>query len=65
MKALGANKPFKSDLTKEQHMSVRFGEVQKSSGLDVDHKPFPAMIVPLRGSIIIKVFGADGVELVR
>ena len=37
-------------------MSVRFGEMWKSSGLDVDHKPFPAMMVP------IKVFGADGLS---
>ena len=44
-------------------MSVRFGEVQKSSGLDVNAKPFPAMIMPLAGSKIIKVFGASGLSL--
>ena len=43
-------------------MSVRFGEMRKSSGLEVDHKPFPAMIVPFRSSITIKVFGADGLS---
>jgi hypothetical protein len=44
-------------------VSVRFGEVQKSSGLDVNAKPFPAMIMPLAGSKIIKVFGASGLSL--
>jgi hypothetical protein len=41
-------------------MSVRFGEVRKNSGLDLNAKPFPAMIVPLGGSNIIKIFGAAG-----
>jgi len=44
-------------------VSVRFGEEQKSSGLDADAKPFPAMIVSLAGSKIIKVFGASGLSL--
>jgi hypothetical protein len=43
-------------------MSVQFGEVQKSSGLDLNAKPFPAMIVPLGGSNIIKIFGAVGLS---
>lgn len=41
-------------------MSVKFAEVQKSSGLDVAAK---AMIAPLGGSKIIKVFGASGLSL--
>jgi hypothetical protein len=44
-------------------VSVQFGEVRKSSGLDVAAKPFPGMIVPLGGSNIIKVFGAAGLSL--
>jgi hypothetical protein len=41
-------------------MSVKFAQVQKSSGLDVAAK---AMIVPVGGSKIIKVFGASGLSL--
>ena len=36
-------------------MSIRFGEVLKGSGLDLDAQ---AMILPLRGSNVIKVFDA-------
>lgn len=43
-------------------MSVKFGEVRKSSGLDLNAKPFPALIVPLGGSNIIKIFGATGLS---
>jgi hypothetical protein len=43
-------------------MSVQFGEVQESSGLDLKATPFPAMIVPLGGSNIIKIFGAVGLS---
>jgi hypothetical protein len=41
-------------------MSIRFGEVQQSSGLDVGAK---AMILPIHGSNIIKVFGAPTLSL--
>ena len=41
-------------------MSIRFGEVRKSSGLDVGAK---AMILPINGSNIIKVFGAPTLGL--
>jgi hypothetical protein len=44
-------------------MSVKFGAPLKSSGLDTESKPFPAMIVPLRDSHLIKVFGPDGLSL--
>jgi hypothetical protein len=43
-------------------MSVKFGEVRKNSGLDLNAKPFPALIVPLGGSNIIKIFGAAGLS---
>jgi hypothetical protein len=44
-------------------MPVRFGQIRRNSGLDIDAKPFPAMIVPLPGSNILKVFGAPGLSL--
>lgn len=44
-------------------VSVQFGEVPKRSALDVNAKPFPAMIAPLSGSNIIEVFGASGLSL--
>jgi hypothetical protein len=44
-------------------VSIQFGEVRKGSGLDLDTKPFPSMILPLAGSKIIKVFGASGFSL--
>jgi hypothetical protein len=44
-------------------VSIQFGEVRKGSGLDLDTKPFPSMIVPFAGSKIIKVFGASGFSL--
>jgi hypothetical protein len=36
---------------------------EKGSGLDLDTKPFPSMIVPLASSKIMKVFGASGFSL--
>jgi len=44
----------------ENIVSIRFGEVQKGSGLDVGAK---AMILPIHGSNIIKVFGAADLSL--
>src|SRR6202022_3011829 len=55
--------PDLNPLTKEeQPMSAKFGEVRKSSGLDLNAKPFPALIVPFGGSNIIKIFGAAGLS---
>jgi hypothetical protein len=44
-------------------MSVQFAEVWKRSGLDVDAKPFPGMILPLGGSNVIRVLNAQGSSL--
>jgi hypothetical protein len=41
-------------------MAVQFAEVWKRSGLDVDAKPFPGMILPLGGSNVIRVLNAHG-----
>jgi Metallo-peptidase family M12B Reprolysin-like len=44
-------------------MGVQFAEVWKRSGLDVDSKPFPGMILPLGGSNVIRVLNAQGSSL--
>jgi hypothetical protein len=44
-------------------MPVSFAQMWKNFGLDVSAKPDPAMIVPLGGDNVIKVFGAPDMSL--
>jgi hypothetical protein len=50
-------------LTKEVSMPVSFAQMWKNFGLDVSAKPDPALIVPLGGDNVIKVFGAPDMSL--